>query len=553
MSASCERRPCASASSAWATGARTSPATSRAAGRRARLVLRPRPGEPGAASRRVPGARAFTEHLDDLLGDPELDAIVDRDAGARATPSSRIGRSRPASTASSRSRSRSTVEDARELVDRGRARDRRLMVGHLLRFHPGVAMVEELAGCRRARRGLYLYTNRVNFGKVRGDENALWSLGAARHRAGARPRGERPRQVSARGESLPARRRRGRRLRLPASSRPGVMAHHHVSWLDPHKRRMLTVVGTERMALRRHRRRPQGHDLRQGLLARALRDLGRVPNLHGSGDVRIPRVPATEPLQIECRLRRRHPRGRGSRRERREGLAVVEVLNALQRSMERGRRAASSSTPEPAAGPAARPREPGARRGRRARRRRRDRGQRRHPRRHARSATACGSATARCSASSPAWGAARRPSASRCRRCVVGDGRRHLANAVVYAGVESARGRSSATWRRSASAARSAPTTVVGRGVCVENDNDRRARRIQSNSYITAVLPARGRRLHRALRVDHERQLHGPHRAAPRADQGRDDPPRRAGRRRRRACCRASRSARRRSSPPGPW
>ena len=122
------------------------------------------------------------------------------------------------------------------------------MVGHLLRFHPGVAKVQELVEDGELGDVLYLYTNRQNFGKVRQDENALWSLGRTTCRCWLDLVGERPIEVSARGECYL---QPGIEdvvfgyVRFPS----GMIAHLHVSWLDPHKLRKLTVVGTEAMAV----------------------------------------------------------------------------------------------------------------------------------------------------------------------------------------------------------------------------------------------------------------------------------------------------------------
>jgi predicted dehydrogenase len=198
-------------------------------------------------------------------------------------------------------------------------------------------MVEELAASGELGRVLYLYTNRVNFGKVRRDENALWSLAPHDISLALAIAGERPREVSARGECFL---RDGVEdvafayLQFPS----GVIAHHHVSWLDPHKRRMLTVVGTEKMAVFDDTdadRKLTIYD--KGYSPSRFETWGEFQNLHGSGDVRIPRVPAAEPLMIECQafadaIRTGSVPVAGGD----EGLAVVEVLTALQRSMDDG-------------------------------------------------------------------------------------------------------------------------------------------------------------------------------------------------------------------------
>ena len=121
------------------------------------------------------------------------------------------------------------------------------MVGHLLEYHPGVVKLKELIDEGELGRVLYIYGNRLNLGKLRADENALWSLGAHDVSVLLRLAGEEPYEVEARGESYM---REGIEdvvfcfLRFPS----GLAAHLHLSWLDPHKERRFTVVGEARMA-----------------------------------------------------------------------------------------------------------------------------------------------------------------------------------------------------------------------------------------------------------------------------------------------------------------
>jgi predicted dehydrogenase len=281
-------------------------------------------------------ATRFTEQLDDLLEDPELDGVV---VATGAASHARQGRQvlEAGKHAFVEKPLALRVEDARDLVELARARDRRLMVGHLLRFHPAFRMVEQLAADGKLGRVLYLYTNRVNFGKVRRDENALWSLAPHDLSLALALAGERPHEVSARGSCFL---REGVEdvcfadLSFPS----GVMAHHHVSWLDPHKRRMLTVVGTEAMAVFDDTEADRKVTIyEKGYSPARFETWGEFQNLHGSGDVRIPRVPASEPLSLECQafvdaIRTGEVPVAGGD----EGLAVVEVLNALQRSMDEG-------------------------------------------------------------------------------------------------------------------------------------------------------------------------------------------------------------------------
>ncbi len=121
------------------------------------------------------------------------------------------------------------------------------MVGHLLEYHPAVTRLKELVDSDELGRLYYIYGNRLNLGKLRADENALWSLGAHDVSVALHLIGEEPDQCLAHGASYV---REGVQdvvfcyLRFPS----GIVAHLHLSWLDPHKERRITVVGASKMA-----------------------------------------------------------------------------------------------------------------------------------------------------------------------------------------------------------------------------------------------------------------------------------------------------------------
>ena len=141
------------------------------------------------------------------------------------------------------------------------------------------------------------------------------------------------------GRELHARRDRGRRLLLPALP-VGLAAHLHLSWLDPHKERRFTVVGSKRMATFDDM--ALEHKLRSTTRAstRTSRSYGEY--IARSGDIYSPRISNEEPLRIECR----HfvecvAEGREPRSGRESGLRVVRVLEALQRVARETSRAAA--------------------------------------------------------------------------------------------------------------------------------------------------------------------------------------------------------------------
>lgn len=141
-----------------------------------------------------------------------------------------------------------TSEEARTLADEARRADRRLMVDHLLLYHPAVREMKRIVEAGTLGDLYYLYGQRLNLGVVRTVENALWSLGSHDVSVFLHLVDAKPVSVSAHG-AVYLQKDRGIEdvafLHLTFAN--GVQAHTHVSWLDPHKVRRFTVVGSERM------------------------------------------------------------------------------------------------------------------------------------------------------------------------------------------------------------------------------------------------------------------------------------------------------------------
>jgi predicted dehydrogenase len=229
-----------------------------------------------------------------------------------------------------------SVEGAERAVAAAEAAGRVLMVGHLLEYHPGVTKLKEIADSGELGAIHYIYSNRLNLGKLREDENALWSLGAHDVSVVLLLAGEEPYEVEARGEAYM---RPGIEdvvfgfLRFPS----GRAAHLHLSWLDPHKERRFTVVGARRMATfddmeleRKVTVYDKGFD----------EDAGSYGEyITRSGDIWSPRVPNREPLRLECEHFATCVReGRAPRSDGASGLRVVRVLAALQARLDASRR-----------------------------------------------------------------------------------------------------------------------------------------------------------------------------------------------------------------------
>jgi predicted dehydrogenase len=231
-----------------------------------------------------------------------------------------------------------STAEAERVVDAARELDRVLMVGHLLEYHPGVDKLKELAAAGELGAIRYLYSNRLNLGRLRADENALWSLGAHDVSVVLRLAGEEPYECRAVGESYM---REGVEdvvfcyLRFPS----GVVAHLHLSWLDPHKERRLTVVGSRRMATFDDMELERKVTVYDKGFDQSFSSYGEY--IARSGDIWSPRVSNEEPLRIECRHFVECVRsGAQPRSDGEAGLRVVRVLEALQRSLEETSRAA---------------------------------------------------------------------------------------------------------------------------------------------------------------------------------------------------------------------
>jgi len=226
------------------------------------------------------------------------------------------------------------VASAERLVSLAAEQGRILMVGHLLAYHPALAALKEL--CRSGELGEihYLYSQRLNLGRLRADENALWSLGAHDVSAILALTGGLPEWVGAHGSSYV---REGVEDVVFAhlGFADGVVAHVHVSWLDPRKERRLTVVGSRRMAT---------FDDMEPEHTVTVYDKGFDPDgeidghfVPRSGEQSRPAIAPAEPLRVElehfltCVRDGVEPSTGG-----REGLQVVRVLEALQRSLDAG-------------------------------------------------------------------------------------------------------------------------------------------------------------------------------------------------------------------------
>ena len=225
-------------------------------------------------------------------------------------------------------------EEMEELVALARANDLVLMPGHLLLYHPGLRKVKELVDAGELGDVACVYGNRQNLGVIRSNENALWSLGVHDLSVILWLLGEEPSEAVAHGVDYL---QKGIEdvvfcfLRFPS----GKVAHMHLSWLDPHKMRKMTVVGREKMVV--------FDDME---LERKVTVYEKGPwepaQTYGewrtrTGDIYSPKIANDEPLRLELQhFLRLVEEGPGDHREATDGLAVVRTLDRLTTSLRTG-------------------------------------------------------------------------------------------------------------------------------------------------------------------------------------------------------------------------
>ncbi|WP_412067055.1 Gfo/Idh/MocA family protein [Rubrivirga sp. IMCC43871] len=231
-----------------------------------------------------------------------------------------------------------SVADAERLVALAEERDRRLMVGHLLRYHPAFRHVEDAVAAGELGDLRYLYSVRVNLGVVRQQENAFESL-APHDLAVARALLGDAVAVTATGRDFL---QDGVEDVVFATVEypEGRLAHVHASWLDPHKVRRTTVVGTQKMAVIDDMEASE----KVRVYDKGVDEIAGTADVAGalavrSGDIAVPRIPAGEPLRREVEefvaAIREH---RAPLTDGVDGLEVVRVLEAAKTSLTEGRR-----------------------------------------------------------------------------------------------------------------------------------------------------------------------------------------------------------------------
>ena len=225
-------------------------------------------------------------------------------------------------------------KDAARLVEEAEKRNRVLLVGHLLRYHKGVERLKAYIDDGYLGKILYIYTTRVNLGRIRKEESALWSFATHDVSVVNFLIGMQPEYVTAAGQSYL---RKGIHdvVFVTLYYPDDIMAHLHVSWLDPHKIRKITIVGDKKMAVlddmettEKLRIYDKGVDFTPSYGDYAESLSVRI------GDIYIPKIDMVEPLKVECQ----HfldcvEKGVKPLTDGYHGLEVLRVLEAAEKSL----------------------------------------------------------------------------------------------------------------------------------------------------------------------------------------------------------------------------
>lgn len=229
--------------------------------------------------------------------------------------------------------------DAQAMVAAATAQQRTLMVGHIFEYHPAVQYIKDLLDSGELGDLYYLYSTRVNLGRVQTDINALWSIAPHDVSIMLHLVGRLPAQVTARGQSfLNGTVEDVVFVTLEFAS--GALGHVHASWLDPSKTRQLTVVGSRKMVVYDDvaaEGKVKIYD--KGVYRKGEAGYGEFQYKVHSGDIMMPRLEMTEPLRLECQHFVDCVRsGSQPLTDGFNGLRVVRVLQAAQNSLESGGR-----------------------------------------------------------------------------------------------------------------------------------------------------------------------------------------------------------------------
>lgn len=186
-------------------------------------------------------------------------------------------------------------DEARNMINTSKEQGVQMMVGHLLQYHPVFTAVCDLAKSGNLGKLNYIYSNRLSFGKVRSEEDVIWSF--APHDISMILSLAEEAPVSLRAESsciLQSDIADSAILHMKFKS--GVKAHISVSWINPYKEQKLVVIGDMAMVVFDD---TQPWEQKLSLYRHNIDLTSKVPNLEKS-EVEFVHVKQSEPLKNEC-------------------------------------------------------------------------------------------------------------------------------------------------------------------------------------------------------------------------------------------------------------
>lgn len=232
-----------------------------------------------------------------------------------------------------------TESEGQRLVELSDRNELTLMVGHILQYHPAIIRLKELVNSGELGKIQYLYSNRLNIGKIRSEENILWSFAPHDISTILMLLGEMPDTVYATSGSY-------LQKQIPDTTLTtmdfpsGVKAHIFVSWLHPYKEQKLVVVGDKKMAV--------FDDVSQEkllLYPHRIDWVDRIP-VASKADAEAVQIAMEEPLKIECRhFLECFEKNLKPKTDGKEGLRVLQILQASQASLDGNGRAIQMGQP----------------------------------------------------------------------------------------------------------------------------------------------------------------------------------------------------------------
>src|SRR5579862_4695578 len=220
------------------------------------------------------------------------------------------------------------LDEGEELVDLASRLHRIIMVGHLLQYHPAILELRRLLQAGELGRVNYVYSSRLNFGKLRTEENILWSFAPHDISAILFLLNETPKRIATHGGSYLNQRLADTTL-TTCEFQSGVMAHIFVSWLHPFKEQKLAIIGGRRMAVFDD----TDPERKLVLYSHRIDWIDRAPVAQKDAG-QVVKLPAHEPLRLECEhfldclTTRRRPRT-----DAESGVRVLQVLEACEESL----------------------------------------------------------------------------------------------------------------------------------------------------------------------------------------------------------------------------